>query len=254
MSLYNLLFGINSHTPILLAVLGLKENDVERLRNVFVSEDGTKIEIYTRTGGGNRDDYPQMTMRHLPTWISSSDDDFDETYCTDKFSIPEEFIGDVKNLSNVFKHGLRPEFMQHIAITLRREPTEGDKNEAVYAEESAILARTKHFMANGHTFVPMDDDAMKAALEIAEKNEGKLRASWGIAPISITVKHDFIKWPNAQSENFRKSMTRVEVDYDSGWSIDETYWKHCQDRWLTEFPLTMANIAKTVEQYRKKVA
>lgn len=252
MSLYNLLFGMNSHTPILLAVLGLKENDVERLRDVFIGKDGTTIEVYTRTGGGNRDDYPQDAMRHLPTWITSVDDDFDCTYCTDTFCIPPEFVQDVAGLSDILNHGLRAEFVQHLAKTLNREPTEDDKATATYKAEAAALERTEHFMANGHTFVPKNDAAMKTALEFAEKNGGKLRTCWGIFPMVLTVKRDFNPWPNAKSESARLYFNRIEVGYE--WKVDEAYWKHCQDRWATEFPMTMANILEAVETHRTKAA
>ena len=251
MSLYNLLFGINSHTPILLAVLGLKENDVERLRNVFTSDDGKTIEVYTRTGGGNRESYPNLTMRKLPGWRGSVDDDFDCTYCTDTFYVPAEFVEDVKNLSDVLTHGLRAEFVQHIAKTLRREPTEGDKETAAYQAERETLGRTKHFMANGHTFVPMDDSAMLTALKLAEANGGKLRSCWGILPINLTVKRDYYPYPQAKAENGRRTLVRVEVGYDYKWTIDEEYWKHCQERWSAEFPLAMAQIAESVEHHCK---
>lgn len=254
MSFYNMLFGINSHTPFLLATLGLRENDVERLRNVFVGDDGKTIEIYSRTGGGNREGYPNLKMRKLPTWQGSVDDDYDCTYCTDTFAVPSEFTEDVKNLSDILTHGLRPEFAQHLSKTLRREPTEDDKATSAYQAESAAIARTKHFMANGHTFVPMDDNAMKAALELAEKNGGSLRSTWGIMPISLTVKRDFFNYPQAKSESDRKYFTRVEVGYDYRWTVDQEYWKHCKDRWAAEFPLSIAKIEEAVQQHLGRAA
>jgi len=251
MSLYNLLFGINSHMPILLATLGLKENDVERLRNVFSSEDGKTIQIYTRTGGNNREDYPNLTMRKVPGWQGSEDDDFDNTYCTDTFQVPAEFADDVKNLSDVLTHGLRAEFVQHLAKTLRREPSESDKETTAREAESAALRKLPHFMANGHTFVPMNDTAMQTALELAEANGGSLRTCWGIFPMTLTVKRDFYQWPNATDENLRNNLTRVEVGYDYKWTVDEVYWNHCQARWAEKFPLTMAKIAESVQRHLK---
>ena len=52
MSLYNMLFGVNSAAPVLLATLGLTESDVPRFRDCHLN--GEQIVIYTRTGGGNR--------------------------------------------------------------------------------------------------------------------------------------------------------------------------------------------------------
>src|SRR5690606_35672763 len=104
MSFYNMLFGMNGQTDLLLAVLGLKQNDVERFRDVSIEDDGETIAVYTRTGGGNRADYPNLTMRKLPNWQGSEDDDFDNTYCTDRFAVPEEFAEDVKNLGDILSH------------------------------------------------------------------------------------------------------------------------------------------------------
>jgi hypothetical protein len=251
MSLYNLLFGQNWQTDLLLAVLGLKRVDVERLRDVHKSTDGSTIEVYTRTGGGNRESYPNLTMRTKPGWRGSVDDDFDCTYCTDTFAVPEQWREDVANLGDLSK-GTRPEFAQHLAQTIHREATEADKAQAAYAAEESALKRTKHFMANGHTFVPQDDGAMETALKLAEENAGSLRTCWGILPLIITVKRDFLNWPQARSEKDRQYMTRVEVSYD--WTIDEPYWNHCQTRWATAYPVTMAKIAESVADHLKKRA
>jgi len=249
MSLYNLLFGMNAQTDLLLAVIGLKQCDIERFRNVGTADEGRKIEVYTRTGGGNRSDYPNLTMRKLPEWQGSEDDDFDNTYCTDTFAVPEQFVADVAALADPLTHGLRAEFAQHLAKTLRREPTEADQATAAYEAESTKLKRTRHVKANGHTFVPYDDHAMQTALEIAEENDGDLRSAWGIMPLKLEIKTDFVRWPNAQSEDERNSLTRWDVSYK--WEIDEAYWQHCLDRFAARFPKTMAKITERVDQRRK---
>jgi hypothetical protein len=254
MSLYNMLFGKNPQTAMLLAVLGLRENDVERFRDVSASADGSAIEIYTRTGGGNRESYPNLAMRKLAAWAGSADDDYDSTYCNDTFVVPDEWRDDVAKLGDLFTHGMRAEFAQHLAKTLRREPTDDDKETAAYEAEASALARTKHFKANGHTFVPMDDHAMKTALELAEANGGKLRSCWGIAPITLIVKEGFFQWPNATDADMREAFTRAEINYDYGWSMDVEYWAHCQRRFGAKYPLTMANVAETVVQHQQRAA
>lgn len=254
MSMYNMLFGMNPQADLLLAVLGLRKNDVERFRDVSASEDGRTISIYTRTGGGNRDDYPNLAMRKLPTWAGSVDDDFDSTYCTDEFKVPDDFADDVKALGDIIGNGIRREFGQHLAKTLRREPTEGDKATAAHDAERQQLARTKHFMANGHTFVPMDDTAMKTALELAEANGGKLRSAWGIMPLLLTIQTNHYPWPNAKNESDRDHLVRVEVGYDYGWKLDVPYWEHCQKRFASTFPVTMSAIAEEVEQRLSQAA
>ena len=248
MSLYNMLFGMNAHTDLLLAVLGLRKNDVERLRDVFADDDGKEISIHTRTGGNNRADYPNLTMRKLSTWQGSQDDEFDNTYCTDTFLVPEAFVSDVCNLREPLKHGLRAEFAQHLALTLMREPTESDKAMSAYEAERAALQSTRHDMANGHTFVPHDDHAMSTALELAEANGGKLRSCWGILPLAIQIKTNFQPFPNALNPEYAKNLVRFEARYRFDWEIDTDYWTHCQERWSDRYPLAMSAIAESVNR------
>lgn len=96
MFLCNMLFGMNPQADLLLAVIGLKKNDVEIFRDVSASEGWTKTRVYTRTAGGNREHFPNLTMRNLPSWQQSVDDEFDSTYCMDTFKLPAEFAEDVK--------------------------------------------------------------------------------------------------------------------------------------------------------------
>lgn len=113
MSLYNSLFGVNLLAPMLLAMLGLKEHDVPRFRDCYF--DGENICVYTRTGGGNRDayespgrrkaNYPDLyptdeavnagpfnrDLRMVPEYVYDDDDDYDSTYATFYFKVPERF-------------------------------------------------------------------------------------------------------------------------------------------------------------------
>lgn len=247
MSLYNMIFGRNAQSDLLLAVIGLKQVDVERFRDVHLEDDGKIIAIYTRTGGYNREDYPQVALYRSPLFRSTEDDDFDSTYATFYFNTPPEFVSDVVALSDPLANGIRPEFGQHLLRTLRREPTEADLSSAAYEREREALARLSHFMANGHTFVPQSDAAMEGALKLAEANGGSLRSCWGIMPLCIEVRRDFYPWPKAKDERDRGALTRVEVRYDYGWNIDVDYWRHCQERFSEAYPLTMAAIEKAVD-------
>lgn len=249
MNFYNMLFGMNAQSDLLLAVIGLRKSDVERFRDCFVSDDGATIQVYTRTGGGNREDYPNLTMRALPSWRGSEDDDFDCTYCTDTFAVPVEFVDDVKGLSDILSNGLRTEFAQYLGRTLRRPPTDTDKNAAAYESERAAIGRLRHSMANGHTFVPHDDYSAEQALKLAEANGGKLRSCWGILPLVLEVKRDFIPFPNARDDGTRLSMTRVKVN--CLWKIDAAYWAHMQERWSSVYPLAMAEVAESVRRVRE---
>lgn len=120
MSLYNMLFGVNSAAPVLLATLGLTANDVPRFRDCYI--DGERIVIHTRTGGGNRDyydseescraNYPEYFdgkedpagpwnsgLTANACYLYDEDDDFDSTYANFHFKFPEEYAADLKALS-----------------------------------------------------------------------------------------------------------------------------------------------------------
>jgi len=252
MSFYNMLFGRNPQSALLLAAVGFKENDVERFRDVSVEDGGKTIAIYTRTGGGNRDDYPNEALTSSPLYSHGEDDDFDNTYRTFYMKVPDEFVSDVAKLGDILGNGLRKKFGQHLLRTLKREPTEGDKARAAYDAELAKLSRTSHFKANGHTFVPLDDAAMKTALEIAEENGGSLRTAWGIMPLALTIQTNHQPYPKATDPEYAKNITRAKIDYSHKWEVDEDYWRHCQERWADTFPLTMARIAESVERYLAK--
>jgi len=243
-----MLFGMNGQSDLILAVIGLRKHDVERFRDVFIEADGAEIHVYSRTGGDNRESYPNEAMRHAPGWMRSYDDDFDSTYCTDEFKVPAEFVQDVRNLSDILENGLRPEFGQHLLKTLRREATEADKNHAAYENEREALRRTQHQMANGHTFVPYDDAAMKVALRLSEANGGELRSCWGILPLVLDVRQNYQPYPNAKSEGW---FTR-RVDIKTEWKIDVGYWQHCREVFARDYPLSMAKIEAAVQRYLEK--
>lgn len=98
MSLYNMINGVNPATFFVLPMLGEKHPDAyPRFRDCFVEErDGKKvISLYTRVGGGNRGcGYGEEELYKHPNFITTTDDDFDNTYASYLFSVPEEFSAD----------------------------------------------------------------------------------------------------------------------------------------------------------------
>jgi hypothetical protein len=116
MSLYNLINKINPSTFFILPMLGKHPDKYPRFRDCFVEhteqvvggELGVKKEsrprkkgerfiyVYTRAGGGNREAYQNEIdkLRKHPNYISDKDDDFDFTYATFKFSVPEKWHRD----------------------------------------------------------------------------------------------------------------------------------------------------------------
>ena len=97
MSLYNMLCGNNPLFPIYFAVLStvqpISVDDVPRFRDVYtqVSDGMPQIVLYTRTGGGNREEYEAENdaLAAHPLCVSDQDDDFDSTYAHFTFNVPE---------------------------------------------------------------------------------------------------------------------------------------------------------------------
>ena len=98
--MYNMLFGWNS-ACVLLAPMLTDENPQQffpRFRDCYLS--GDNIEIFTRVGGGNRDDYAEEIerLRSMPTYVSDEDDSFDCTYATFTFGVPDEWRSDFEHV------------------------------------------------------------------------------------------------------------------------------------------------------------
>lgn len=90
MSIYYALHGIDQLAPLLLRVLDLGF-DLPRFRDIHLSGDGKTIMLLTRTGGLNRSEYRDFhrRIRRHPNFLSDLDDDWDESYATIRFSVPE---------------------------------------------------------------------------------------------------------------------------------------------------------------------
>ena len=106
--MYNILFGRNPMSTIILGMLNLKQEDVGRFRDTYISNG--EIAVYTRNGGGNRDCWNEGKIEGVdcgdrgcyaciityrlpkhPNYLRDEDDDFDSTYATIWFSIPDKF-------------------------------------------------------------------------------------------------------------------------------------------------------------------
>lgn len=100
MSLYNMLFGINEEMPVLLGMIGVNTEYFDRFRDVDLIEDGTKIRVMTRLGGGNREDYEDTwkKIKSHELYITDYDDDFDCTYAYIEYNIPEKYKSTAKKM------------------------------------------------------------------------------------------------------------------------------------------------------------
>jgi hypothetical protein len=62
MGLYNMIFGTNPASRLILATLDLQTKDVGRFRDCFISQG--EIAVYTRNGGGNRECWHAQTPKN----------------------------------------------------------------------------------------------------------------------------------------------------------------------------------------------
>ena len=112
MSLYNMLMQRNPASPYLLAALGIDQDTQDewplgRMRDMYTSEDGSKIFIFTRNGPSGmglseeeRDKINTNFEKH-PQFVRWFLDDFDSTYCTYEFNTPEEYLELVQGIAEV---------------------------------------------------------------------------------------------------------------------------------------------------------
>ena len=98
MSMYDMV-AADGHQNLRGAFLlaALDNPDIGRFRDAWVekSADGEPvIAIYTRNGGGNREDYEDVIadLQDHPLYLRDADDDFDSTYATFYFRTPDELV------------------------------------------------------------------------------------------------------------------------------------------------------------------
>ena len=106
MSLYNMLFGTNPASGFLIGALELETEKYPtgRFRDIyFENEEGSepKVILYTRNGGGNREDYEDVfeALERHPLYLTDYDDDYDSTYAYIEFKAPQsvvDFFEDIK--------------------------------------------------------------------------------------------------------------------------------------------------------------
>lgn len=94
MSLYNMMNGYNPSCLLFLPMLGRKPEEYPRFRDCFLTEE-MNIAVYTRVGGNNRGcGYGEEELYKDEHFLETYDDDFDCTYATYEFSVPEKWRND----------------------------------------------------------------------------------------------------------------------------------------------------------------
>ena len=123
--------GVQPATFFILPMLGRHPDSYPRFRDCFIGKQHTDsdvdqfgiptnkhgeemlISVYTRVGGNNRESYETeiAEMRAMPEFVEDFDDDFDSTFATYVFRVPEKFKDDfvkikegkIKETSQVYK-------------------------------------------------------------------------------------------------------------------------------------------------------
>lgn len=105
MSLYNMIHGHNPAVKLVLPLLKKNPGDYPRFRDCFLEDEEHpstrgKIHIYTRVGGGNREEYEEdiERLRNMPGFVEDYDEEFDNTYATFVYEAPDPWKDDVLRL------------------------------------------------------------------------------------------------------------------------------------------------------------
>lgn len=249
MSMYNLLFGKNPNSSVILALIGLKENDIERFRDCSISEGG--IKIHTRTGGGNRSDYPNEKLTSNPNYLHDEDDDFDSTYADFYFSFPENLKEDCLKFLDVEKNGVPASIIKAVNEVMSRPETDSDKWTKIYTEQQKVYSDLRWHMGvyetNGHTIIPLSDEAMESLLKVAEKNDYPGREGeflpYSVRPYKLVIEEEVPKW---SFEKDKDMLCRVKVSLTKNWEVDQDIWKRYKEKFSSKYPKAIADIEKDI--------
>lgn len=237
MSFYNALFGKNPSSDLLLAILDIKQNDVERFRDCSIDFEASRISIYTRTGGGNRDDYPNEKLTSHACYLHDEDDDFDSTYATYYFKFPEEMAADVVKLANVEENGFPASIIKkYNAMQSRRDKSDlyEERSKKHYALCKYLQEGGYAHQFNGHTIVPLCDSAIQQILR-AVKNDGCWNA-YTVRLMKVIVLINQYTWGHeAKVPEIERDLSRVKINDVNGWPIDIEYTNRIFRKFSGEF-------------------
>lgn len=233
MSLYNLLFGMNPNTDVVLALLGLRQHDVERFRNVSLDLEAGEISVYTRTGGGNREDYPQNALTSHPDYLRDKDDDFDSTYATFYLRIPQGMVDHAKCLANPSEHGIPAPLIRKVVEVMQRQ-SEADKLQARYEAHQRLCADLRRdglaIHRNGWCLFPLGMPAVRRIFDVVERD-----GAWhgdNVIFGKLSVKRNHIDRYSGWSS--------VVVEPEDKWPFDTDFCERIKAELGPKFPKAMA--------------
>jgi hypothetical protein len=92
-----MLHGFSPNAAAILHALGLDPKQIDRFRDASFAKDGDQhvLHIFCRTGGGNREDYPNTTLTSHPLYLRDEDDEYDCTYAHYYFKIPQSVLDEL---------------------------------------------------------------------------------------------------------------------------------------------------------------
>lgn len=148
MSLYNMLHGTHGLDQVLGFVLDLDvaggSYDTGRYRDIWL-QDG-KIYLFTRNGGGNREEYQGVIddLSEHSNYIEDYDDDFDSTYATIVFSYPEHYAALLKHIEPKEKEPSLKEKTDLAIESIGKTIPEATKDEKILKVVENLLAELRN--------------------------------------------------------------------------------------------------------------
>ena len=92
-----MLHGFSPNAAAILHALALDPKQIDRFRDASFGKDGDQhvLHIFCRTGGGNREDYPNTVLTSHPLYLRDHDDEYDCTYAHYYFKIPQSVLDEL---------------------------------------------------------------------------------------------------------------------------------------------------------------
>ena len=109
-----MLMGFNPACVLIMPMLGRKQEEYPRFRDCFITEENN-IAIYTRVGGGNRNcGYGEEELYEDENFLTTYDDDYDCTYATYEFKVPEKWRADFDLIIDDKQNEVSKEYVNYV--------------------------------------------------------------------------------------------------------------------------------------------